>query len=379
MLSGVACSSLDDASASRLGEGGLLDGGGDASASPFADAAGAQLSANGIVLVHAASFPAFRICFEGALDERPLPSTDVMPESNVVGVDVGTAVRLPPHDGILGKAFVFPELALRPLYPAFGGFGVGPTCDQLFKGANKSDATAVGEITSDVSSGVHAFVLQGCRPLALDPQGSTARCGDDWTPGAGNLHLSDLRLTAYVRSAGMAGLPIQILQLSPALARMSAGRALGIGFGPLDSEGGAPPAPFIEGAVPFGMPVPNPPAVLAYTASDLASYATSGVFVTMGPALDDAGAMIDAGPEGGTREIVLTQSLEDIQRRSASRALPPDWFAVASSYVVVSVGEPNPRLADSGPDPDERRALHLLAIPLAAPDAGAPSGGDAGN
>jgi hypothetical protein len=370
----AACgSSAADSSPSPFFDGSDPDGSDDGATGPFADAGGIEIAVNGIVLVHAASFPAFRICFEGALEERPLPSTDVMPESNVVGVDVGTAVRLPPHAGTLGRAFVFPERSLRALYPAFGGSGIGPTCGQLLL-SNKPDAIEVGNITSDVSSGVHAFVLQGCRSAALDSQSSTARCGDDWTAGDGNLRLRVLELKAYARPGNMAGLPVQIVQLSPALARMSAGRALGVAFGALDREGGAAPAPFIEGDVPFGTPVPNPPALLDYAAADLQSYATTGVFVTMGGAVDDAGAVVDGGPDAAPREIVIMQSLEDIQRRSASRSLPQDWFAVASSYVVVSVGEPDPRLSDGGPDDDERRALHLLAIPLAAPDGGTDGG-----
>ena len=46
---------------------------------------------------------------------------------------------------------------------------------------------------------------------------------------------------------------------------------------------------------------------------------------------------------------------------------------------MLSVGDTDPRLGDGGHDDDPRRALHLLAVPLATPDAGAtPSPGDAG-
>lgn len=365
VLAIISCSSVADSASAAFGDG-SVDSSSDGGLTPFGDAGVVELSANGIVLVHAASFPAFRICFFGALEERPLPSTEVMPESNVVGVDVGTAVRLPPHQGTLGRAFIFPELAIRAFYPAFGGSGVGPTCQQLLN-SNKPDVTEVGTVTEDVSSGVHALVLEGCRPAALDKQASVARCGESWTAATGNLGLHVIALRAYVRRPGAPGLPVQLIQLSPALSRMSAGRALGVAFGPLDREGGAPPAPFIEGDVPFRTPVPDPPALLDYAAADLEAYATSGVFVTVGGALDDAGIVI---PDSGARQVVISQSLEDIQRRSASRALPTDWYAVASSYVVVSVGDPSPVLVDGGPDDDERRALHLLAIPLAAPDAG---------
>lgn len=324
--------------------------------------AGAVIQANAIVIVHAAAFPAFRICFEGAQDERPQPTDELMPESNVVGVDVGTAVRLPARGGKLGRAFVFPESALRTFYPG----GVGPPCKSILASAGTKDtAVEVGEVTEDLSRGVHALVLGGCRPANVDPMASTNRCGADWTAAKGNLRLTTLPLMAYARS-GETRLSVQLVQLSPTLQRTAEGRALGLAFGPI--EGGAP-SPFVEGAVPFGEPVPNPPADLDYAAADLASYATSGVFVTLGGLLDDAGVPLDAG---GARHVVVAQSLADIQKRSSPRSLPPDWFSAASSYVVLSVGDTDPRLGDGGPDDDPRRGLHLLAIPLASPDAGTP-------
>ena len=99
----------------------------------------------------------------------------------------------------------------------------------------------MANLTSDISSGLHALILQGCRPLALDPQASTVRCGETWTPATGNLRLEDLKLTAFMRRPEQPGLPVQLVQLSPSLARLSAGRALGIAFGVLDHDGGAPP------------------------------------------------------------------------------------------------------------------------------------------
>jgi hypothetical protein len=361
----AACSSLGSADSSAV----QTDDAGsksdarspDGAAFPGTDAGG-FIEANAIVLVHAAAFPAFRICFEGAASERPQPTDELMPESNVVGVDVGTAVRLPAHGGKLGRAFVFPESVLRSFYPG----GVGPSCQTLLNAAGtKAFAVEVGEVTDDVSRGVHALVLGGCRPANVDAMASTDRCGASWTAASGNLELTTLSLMAYAR-LGATRLSVQLVQLSPSLQRRAEGRALGLAFGPI--EAGAPD-PFVEGAVTFGEPVPNPPADLDYAAADLASYATSGVFVTLGGALDDAGAPLD---DGGTREVVVAQSLADIQKRSSPRSLPPDWFAAASSYVVLSVGDTDPRLGDGGPDDDPRRNLHLLAIPLATPDAGAP-------
>jgi hypothetical protein len=370
----AACTSSDATSSGVRNDAGVF---GDASASDAGvanvdAAAGAFIPANGIVLVHAAAFPAFRVCFEGALGDLPQPSTDLLPESNLVGIDVGTAVRLPARPELLGKAFVFPEEKLRSLYPVFGGSG--PSCQDLFDGSVKQYAVAVGEVTENLSSGVHALVLGGCLPLGDDPVASTDRCGADWNAASGNLKLTTLSLMAYART-GDTRLSVQLVQLSPALQRNAEGRALGLAFGPL--EAGAP-APFVEGAVPFGKAVPNPPATLDYAAADIESYATSGVFVTLGGAVDDAGSPLpsEAGADASVvRQVVVAQSLAEIQKRSAPRSLPSDWFSAASSYVVLSVGDTDPRLGDGGPDSDPRRALHLLAIPLATPE---PSDPDAG-
>jgi hypothetical protein len=344
---------------------------GDAAATPgeggiSSDAGGGgQLEANAIVLVHAASFPAFRICFENAQDELPQPSADLMPESNVVGLDVGTALRFPARSEILGRAFVYLESSLRALYPLDGD---GPTCAKLLTTSIGAEALFVGEITESLARGVHALVLGGCRGTTADPTAGPERCGDDWSAASGNLRLRTIPLPAYARY-DETRLPLQLLQLSPSLDRRAAGRALGLAVGTIDAGADALPTPIVEGAARLGVPVPTPPVQLAY-AADLGSFATTGVFVTLGDTIGDAGAPLDAGQASEPRELVLAQSLADIQRRSSPRSVPPDWFATASSYVVVSLGDLDPRTADGGPDDDPRRALHLLAVPLGTPDAG---------
>lgn len=367
LLGVAACAASDAESVNPSNADGAAPEAGTKQDSGASDA-GAQIEANAIVLVHAASFPAFRICFENASGDLPQPSTEVMPESNVVGVDVGTAVRFPPRSEMLGRAFVYLESYLRPLYTLERE---GPTCGALLSGGTtKAAAIAVGEITTSLARGVHALVLGGCRDAISDPMASTARCGGDWDAATGNLRLRTIALPAYAR-ADDTRLPVQLLQLSPSLDRSAAGRTLGVAFGSLDGGAASPPAPFVEGAVPFAVPVPNPPAQLTYTSNDLGSFATTGVFVTLGGPLGDGGAPVDAGGDSGARALVVAQSLAEIQRRSAPRSIPPDWFATAASYVLLSVGELDPRAADGGIDDDPRRALHLLAVPLATPDAGA--------
>ena len=358
-LGGDAGSGADGTSPSR-------DGG------TAGDAGGlVPIQVDALILVHAAEFPAFRLCFEGALDQLPTPDSVVMPDSNVVGVDIGTAIRLPtPKAGALGHAFLYQEGDLRALYPAGGGTTIGPTCGALLK-TNQTPYVAVGEVTTDLSYGVHALVLRGCRGSAADPQASSSRCGDDWTASDGNLTLSTTSLTAYRRESSMEGFPLQLVQLSPSLAHAAEGHALGVSFGVIHADAAVDAAAELqliaEGFAPLGVAVPSPPAVLSFQPDDVPSYTTTGVYLSIDGPIDDAGIPIetDAQPT-----FVLSQSLAQIQQRSASRTLPPDWFTVASSYIVLSVGDLDPRLPDGGPDPDERRALHLLAVPLAAPDAG---------
>lgn len=370
LLAVAACASESAESSYSPGPGPSADAGVGGEGGTFPDSgsadAGGAIDANAIVLVHAASFPAFRICFMGASDDPPLPSAEVMPESNVVGVDVGTALLLPPRSERLGQAFVYLESYLRPFYTASG---TGPTCASLLNGnGTKSAAIPVGSVTENLARGVHALVLGGCRDATKDPTAGADACGDDWDPATGNLRLRTLTLQAYARLG--ARLPVQLVQLSPSLDRSAAGRALGVAFGSLDGGAAAMPSPFVEGAVPFGEAVPRPPAQLDYASTDVSSYATTGVFVTLGGPVDDAGLPLDAGDDASARDVLLVQSLADIQRRSSPRSLPSDWFAADASYVVLSVGDLDPRLPGGARDDDPRRALHLLAVPLATPDAG---------
>src|SRR5205823_5022149 len=87
----------------------------------------------------------------------------------------------------------------------------------------------------------------------------------------------------------------------------------------------------------------------------------------------------DAGADAGASFFVDT-SLAEVQALSAPRDLPGDYYRAASNYVLLLLGDPSvpPRLVDGGSNPafDARRGVHLLAVPVVAPnDAGA--GGDA--
>jgi hypothetical protein len=366
LAAGMACGSADFASG---GSNPSSDGGAsrDAGASfpPASDAGVAPIPVDAVVLVHGAQFPPFRLCFEGALNEQPTPSAELMPSSNVVGLDVGSAVVLPPKRGRLGKAFLFEESKLRAFYPPGK---TGPSCDALLGASSPAQGKLVGDLQDDLSSGVHLVVLTGCRSLAEDIAATPARCGKDWLPTAGNLALRTVAIQAFARPAP-SSLPVQALLASTAIEGAAAGRAIGLSFGGIADGGGddagAIGAPFVDRLALF-VPAPSLPYPITYDPSDTAAYASRGFAMSYGAPVDGGADGGDAGP----RETVLTQSLADVQRFSEPNAVPDDWYAVGASYVLLVVGDPDPRLADGGADPDPRHTAHLLAIPLSAPDAG---------
>lgn len=367
----VACGA-SDAAFSGTSSGSSADGGAADSVAPFGDAGASPISANGLVLVHAASFPAFRICFRGSPDEQPIPAADLMPASNLPGLDVGAAIRLAPRAGALGDAYVFREEAIRFLY--FPSQAAGPNCGALLNSSSSIERFQVAAGLPNLSTGVHLLVLTGCANDTADPTATVQRCGATWKASTGNLALTNIPVTAFTRPS-MTSIPIQLVQLSIDLQERANTQVLGLGFGPLDA---GPPTLVAQGVVPFAEAVPDPPAVIDTKAIELSDFATNGVFITLGAQLSDAGVPIDAG-DAGPPQVVFSQSLADIQRRSSPRSLPPDWFATASSYVVLSVGEIDPRNPDGGPG-DERRGLHFLAVPLTVPDGGSPPvSGDGGD
>jgi hypothetical protein len=347
----AACGAADSLSGSFVDPPDRNYGDAGSSPTPVQDGGVGSVQSSGVFLVHAAAFPAFRICFEGLLDERPFPDDRLMPEANVVGVDVGSAVRIDSIPQTLGRAFLFAEFAIRDLFPP----GVpGPTCDTLLSTPDTaSKATELPAVQVSLASGVHVLALTGC--AAGDPSGSTARCGATWSVGTGNLQLRHIPLFATPRS-DRSRLPVQALELSSPLA--GRGRMIRVAFGPL--EAGAPDA--FAGDVASGAPTPDPPAQLALDDADASVYGTAGFFVTLGAKRDGG----DAGPP----ELIVAQSLADIQRLSNPRAVPPEWYGVASTYVLLLLGDPDPRFDDGGADPDSRRLPHVLAVPLAEPDAG---------
>ena len=65
---------------------------------------------------------------------------------------------------------------------------------------------------------------------------------------------------------------------------------------------------------------------------------------------------------------------------SGSRDVPPSYYGAASNYALLLLGDPDAKLQDGGPDKDDRRNLHFLAVPVIAPkgDAGTDEPADGG-
>ncbi|MDB4938151.1 MAG: hypothetical protein JWP87_5123 [Labilithrix sp.] len=311
---------------------------------------------NAVILVHAAKSQAFRLCFENEIDLLPQPDSDVMPEANVVGVDVGSAVRLGPLHGPPGEVILFEEPLIRAFYPQFGGDG--PTCKNLLASNLKAAAQNLGKVETDLSTGVHLLVVRGCPSDSVVKKYSVAECGADWTPTKSNLSVKEITLPGANRpSPGI--LPAQVVNLSQPLEGTRAGRNVVVTFGDLVAPG-AVLAPVSTSPPLFGdKPAPETPAPLSYNSQDIAIYESVGFRVS----LVDATPGADAG--AGTK--VFDESLARIQKLSSPRDVPPTYYAAASNYALLLLGDPNAKLADGGVDDDDRRKLHFLAVPVIEP------------
>lgn len=346
-------------------------GGATSAAAPMAGKDGALTPVdNAVILVHAAKAQSFRLCFENETDRRPQPDSDVMPEANVVGVEVGAAVRLGPLRGAPGMVYLFEEPLIRAFYPAFGGAGQGPTCKNLLENSNLQKlAQPLGAITTDLSNGVHLVVVRGCPSDSPIVKHTVAECGSGWTSAAGNLSVTDITLSGAQRpSPGV--LPAQVVNLSQPLEGARGTRDVVVSFGDLATMG-APVTPLATNPPVFGTARPFQPTSLNYDSSDTAIYESVGFRVS----LETAGGQ--PGSPGETR--LLDESLARIQKLSSPRDVPPTYYAAASNYALLLLGDPNAKLGDGGVDTDDRRNLHFLAVPVIEPktDGGADGGGGA--
>lgn len=348
LASSAACADLGS-----LVDSGALgsDGGMGGSPSGTNDSSELGPTETGIILVHAAGAPSFRLCFEEDLDRLPTPDSELMPAANVVGVEVGSAVRIPPLTAPPGEVYMFSEPLLRPLYPPGQR---GPTCKVLLDPlAGFPPPTSIGRIDTSLAQGVHLLVVSGCTKKSVLKTYTKEECGPSYTDEDGNLALTVLELKGTARPSNDE-LPAQVVHLSQPLESFRGQRSLKVTFGDL-TDAGAPHTSSADDPTLGGPPTAFVSAP-TFDPSDVSVYAKLGFRVSV---------------DG---ETLAEQTMADVQRLSAPREVPTTYYAVASNYVLLLLGDLAPKLDDGGVNPDERRNLHLLAVPVVQPnaDAGAP-------
>jgi hypothetical protein len=309
---------------------------------------------NGVIIVHAAGAPAFRLCFSNELDAQPTPNSELMPDANVVGVDVGSAVRVGPLKGPPGEVFLFSESLIRQSYPPGGG---GPSCKQLLESTPPYPYTRLGTVEANLSRGVHLLVVRGCGPKNPIHAYTKVECGTDYDAEKGNLGLTRLEVLGTNRTSDNE-LPAQIVHLSQPLESYRDKRSFRVTFGDLTASPTAHNSK-AENPTLNGEPLAfvTPP---TFQATDIAAYNKLGFRVVV----DDT---------NGQGKVVAEQSLADVQRLSAPREIPPTYYSLASNYVFLMLGDPAVK-DDAGVGFDERLMLHLLAVPVIT----RPTAGDAG-
>ena len=327
-------------------------------------------SASGVVLLHAASFPAFRLCFENYPELRPQPDQAVMPQANVVGVEVGSVVRIGPLERPPGKVYAIIQSEARASPTDPGGKACGALiAEDLTLNLQYHEA---GELTAPLGVGeVTLLGLTGCggKPIS-DKLGVDADdCGPDWDIVAGSLRARTLTLLPTV-AATPSSLPVQIVHMSSLLeAARANGEELDVTFGLLLDAG---VGERLEQDVAISPPL-----------FDASAATTLAVDQTTETTYGTHGFRIGLRSDGGAPSFTFDQSLAEVQDLSSPQTVPTTYYLAASNYALLLLGDPRIRrtLADGGPNAgwDPRRAVHLLAVPVKEEaDAGEPSAGEDG-
>lgn len=392
LLVGGAAAACAASAADSLG----FDGTGPGSENPKADAGGSSsggsnLSSDvdGVIVVHASrNLPAFRVCFGNRPNLAPLPDSKLMPQSNVVGVEVGAAV----HVGALHDRF---DDVVDGGKPDSGGTkvdagsdsGVVPSSDAGAKdGGSAGDAGVVatklyvfredalryrsqlcGDLLKDASlqankdyfpldfaqpgslftqRGVYLVSVEGCI-AASDPQLTETTCGKPYVAGQSNLSARLVQLTSPRNEPGAFYAQSLVLS-SPVRDAVLKGQTAGVYFGEiagnlerfdgenklLDHE--------VQPATPQRFAFPDA----------LASYETYGFRVKVG-------------------NTPVDQSLARTQELTNPGILPSAFYRLPSNFVVLVLGDPA-----VSPKTDPGLGLHLLAIPVRDPDSFTDAGTD---
>lgn len=373
----AACSSLEMSADSDERAPGSTGPDSGSSGAPSADGTGAAPTATGVIVVHSAAFPSFRLCFSNYPDLVPQPDTNVMPEANVVGVEVGSLVRLDPIVREPGTVYVIDEREVR----SPPGNTKAVKCGELLLPPEKrtdrtltlnNDYHVASVIDRPLgSSQVSVLAITGCGSQAfLSSLGlSSAGCGAGWDPTSGNLEAKVVDLSTTPEGATKTTLPVQLFQMSRALDTFKgdAGK-LEVTFGELAQGNGNAP---LDQTVAIGdVFTGGPQTALSLDQGEQSAPAVYGSFgfrVTITSAAET---------------VTTDQSLAAVQELSAPRALPTDYYLAGSNYALLLLGDPThkPTYADGGANPlyNPRQSVHLLAVPVLDPakaDAGTDDAG----
>lgn len=375
-IAAVACSDMDELSS--LGpdadsEARDHDGGADSNVG-MAPSDGSSIEATGVMLVHGAAFPAFRVCFANYPALRPQPDATVMPQANLVGVDVGSVVRINPPSETPGERAVKPPgkvfvIDQSSISRVAGSEDEELPCEALVcEGPSpclrvNRDYVEAGSIEEVIGTrSVDVVAITGCGGASFFTDGvKPAYCSEPWNAARGSLISTVVPLLANPRGAD-SGLPVQLLNLAPFVDAL--GSTFRVSYGDIRGDGGALEA-ITETPALFKT---SESASLDIPLGDLAVYGTHGFRIDVTPKLT-------GGNDAGSTTVV-EQSLADVQALSAPTMVPDAFYNAASNYVLLAVGNPTFSAApDAGTDP--RGAFHLLAIPVKDPDADAGVNGGA--
>lgn len=386
-LAGViaACASVDgDASlkdaksapgcsSSGCGAGAGADGGESTKNDARPGAALGGPASDGVLIVHAASFPSFRLCFENQLNLPPQPDSTVMPEANVVGVEQGSIVRIDALTSPPGRVIVVRERDVRPAVgepqrPCKAFFSVDGK--GAIKGSSELDGTTsflvANELTAPVGvQSAELLVIHGCGTQnTLDTldgvgvsQASSASCGAGWTAVTGNLAVQPLALQTVPDSPDPRRIPVQLVNVAPAIQALEGTATVSFG------EPNKPGEPLDLPATTFTLGAAQ---TLEVDKADVAIYGARAFNVNV---------------KLKTEMVSASQTLADVQSLSSPTDTPSHYYQAASNYALLLIGDPShkPKL-DGGGDNlayNPRRALHILAVPVLDPSKVADGGADA--
>jgi hypothetical protein len=306
----------------------------------------------GALFVHAsADAPDLRLCWKvgsGGYSnvDVPFPSGTPAPASNYPALPVGGSAPLADASSLVGGDVTIIGIPANVLYE-LDSAQKPSTCAELVTNSNVGQGIAKAVILYQftipggiVPGSTSVIALAGCSKYATNP--TAAACGAG-ASASGNLHVDVLPLFPVSQSdAGQ--LPVQVGQLSPALAQLAGDAgAVVVSFG---AQGATSPVATLSGEGAFG------PMTAAYL--NVGTNPTS--YGTLGFGVDVVG--VDGGP--GHLWMSLEQSLELVDPMMN----PAVYYSQIDTYVVAVVGDPNGAHAFAPDASFDGTGLHIMVLPL---------------